>query len=523
MKCNSSLLVRRHAVWLTVISAATAPSFCQDNAPIPSEPAQQQALTLIKEVYGREWEAAKSLAQKQALAKKLLERANQSTDTANRYVLLKVARDVAAQAGDAELAFRAIDTMASRYDVDAYKLKGAALSQAAKSATLQKLRSTIAKLSLELIDQAVEKDDFVAAKYVGGLAVDAARKAKEYALVKQIVARNEEVEEIAKVYADIQEALATLKGNPVDPEANLEVGRYFCFVKGNWEHGLPVLALGVDGESKKLAVKELRGVSSAEDRAALGDGWWELASACEGTAQKRLQGRAEYWYRQALPGLTGLVKDRVEKRIAETTQNEIISRSTRTGAATTRSRKTEVTTSRRRMVGRPRILRYATREWEGSSSDYARYANLVFEVGMGKRNRNGYGESGIEIENVSKLTLAVQASAAFVGYSGDHANDYAGFVIDYHTKAGYTKRVALSFGFHNKKRWAAGPPWGTGRKFNELHSLGRRPMYSLDLEQFAPQGWDGRIWFTVMLQNSGTNTFVRAAIVSPKKWDTSKR
>ena len=51
---------------------------------------------------------------------------------------------MAAQAGDADLAFKAIDAMASRYEADAYKLKGAALSQAAKRLTDSRFRSVAA-------------------------------------------------------------------------------------------------------------------------------------------------------------------------------------------------------------------------------------------------------------------------------------------------------------------------------------------------------------------------------------------
>jgi len=288
-----------------------------DRSAVPSEAVQQQSLDLIKEVYGEEWEAAKSSAQRQSLATKLLNKAQESSDAANRYVLYKLARDIAAQSGDADLAFKAIDAMAARYEVDAYKLKGAALSQAAKSAVLQKHRSTIAKLSLELIDQAVEKDDFIAATYLGGLAIDVARKAREYALVKQIVARNEEVEDVAKAFADIQGALAKLKDDPVAPDANLAVGKYHCLLKGDWDRGLPMLVLSSDKELKKLAVKELGDVSATDEQVALGDGWWDLTLASEGVAKKQLERRAAYWYRKALPGLTGLVKDKTANRLSD--------------------------------------------------------------------------------------------------------------------------------------------------------------------------------------------------------------
>ena len=156
---------------LTLVIGADA----DDREPVPPDAAQQQALALVKEVYGQEWDAAKSSAQKQPLATKLLQKADESTDITNRYVLLDVARQMAAQTGDAELAFKANDAMVSRYNEDAYKQRGAALSVAAKSTSSSSHSAAVAKLSLDLIDEAVEKDDFVAAMYLGALAIFAAR------------------------------------------------------------------------------------------------------------------------------------------------------------------------------------------------------------------------------------------------------------------------------------------------------------------------------------------------------------
>lgn len=300
-----------------LIGASSQPAFsapAQDKSPMPPAEAQAKALALVKEVYGQEWEAAKTSAQKQALAAKLLQKATETTDATDRYVLLDVARGMAAQAGDAELAIKAIEAMSARYEVDAYRLKGAALAQAAKEASSAQ-SVAVAKLSLALIDEAVGRDDFVAAKYLGNIAVDAARKGRDTALAKDIVARNREIEEIGQAFAEIQDAWATLKQLPVDPDANLAVGRYYCLIKGNWNRGLPMLALGSDSDLKELAVKELEGATDAAGQVALGDGWWDLAGASEGVAQKQLQGRAAHWYRKALPALSGLVKDKVAGRV----------------------------------------------------------------------------------------------------------------------------------------------------------------------------------------------------------------
>jgi len=315
MTNGQSFLGVRQTLIVTVVLLTATSTPGQDKTPLPTDEAQAKALELIKEVYGQEWEDAQTAQEKVALATKLLGRTNESTDPTNRYVLLKVARDVAAQAGDADLAFRAIDTMASRYDVDAYKLKGAALSQAANSATHS---VAVARLSLELIDEAVEKDDLVAAKYLGNLALGAARKGRDGQLVKQVVARNKEVEEAAEAHAEIKDALLRLEDNPTDPETNLAVGKYYCFVKGNWDRGVSMLALSPDGKLKELAVKDLRGVSSAEEQVALADGWWDLAQEVGGPGRGALLRRAASWYAAAQEQLpSGLMKDKVATRLQD--------------------------------------------------------------------------------------------------------------------------------------------------------------------------------------------------------------
>ena len=96
----------------------------EKKSPLPDEAAQAKALKLAKEVYGEDWAAAKTPSQKRDLAQKLLRGADESeNDPAGRYVLLKLARDVATQAIDGLLAFEAIDKMAEQFQVDDVEMK----------------------------------------------------------------------------------------------------------------------------------------------------------------------------------------------------------------------------------------------------------------------------------------------------------------------------------------------------------------------------------------------------------------
>ena len=288
-----------------------------NKTPIPAEAAQAQATKLIKEVYGEEWNKAKTAAEKQALAKKLLGKANESKDDpASQFVLLRLARDIATQATDGQTAFQAIDAMAETFQVNSLEMKTAVLTKCAVFLRTPEQHNSASEEALKLVDQAVTQDKLTVANQLADLALAEARKAREKELITQAQSRITELAELAKSYEEVKTAKVTLEKTPDDPDANLIVGKYLCFVKGDWEKGVPMLALGKDEALKALAMQEIQRAVSSNEQAKLGDGWWSLAEKQKGTAKKQAQERAGYWYRKALPSLSGLMKDKVEKRVA---------------------------------------------------------------------------------------------------------------------------------------------------------------------------------------------------------------
>jgi hypothetical protein len=94
-------------------------------------------------------------------------------------------------------------------------------------------------------------------------------------------------------------------------------GRWYCFTVGTWGRGLPLLAKGADAELAQLAKQDLDGPENPPAQRKLGDQWWGLARNEKGPEQRGIQARAQRWYELALPGLTGLEKTEVEKRLTE--------------------------------------------------------------------------------------------------------------------------------------------------------------------------------------------------------------
>jgi hypothetical protein len=289
-----------------------------EKSPAPDAVTQAEAMKLIKEVYGDEYTKAKTSAEKQALAKKLLGKANENKDNpASQFVLLTLARDIAVQAEDRQTAFQSIGAMAEAFQVNGIEMKAASLSKLATAAQMASQHKSIATVALNLVDQAVAKDNFAVADELGKLALDEARKTGDKELIAQAQGRLSDLDRLTKEYADVSAARVTLAKTPDDPEANQVVGKYLCFAKGDWDKGSPMLALGKDETLKLVAKQELEGAASSTEQAKLGDVWWDLAEKQEGTTKKQVQARAGYWYQKALPGLSGLMKDKVEKRLRD--------------------------------------------------------------------------------------------------------------------------------------------------------------------------------------------------------------
>jgi hypothetical protein len=162
------------------------------------------------------------------------------------------------------------------------------------------------------MDEAISRNDFDNASKLSKCAHDAA--AKTYDKTYDNTLRRQ-VENRIRELPQVEAATKTLMKAPNDPDANTTLGRYRCFAKGDWYAALPMLAKGSDNVLKDLAAKDLQQPTKPEDQVAVGDAWWDLAKKDKRGAKEQLQGRAAHWYRQALPGLSGLEKDKVEGRL----------------------------------------------------------------------------------------------------------------------------------------------------------------------------------------------------------------
>lgn len=275
---------------------AAAGSFSR-KAPVPDATAIAETEATIHEEFKSYFSRPKA---KGELATRLFDSAKEASDEpVRRYVLLETARAKAVEAGDVELAGAALEKLTTKFEIDAVERADETLSGLGKTAKAPEQASALIELCKAAIDEAREFDRFEAARHGCEIAAAAARKIKETSLAKEFLAQTKQIAEDQKAYEAVAAARETLQTVADDPDANLVVGKFLCFIKGSWREGLEHLVRGGDAELKSLAEGDLSHPFEAERQAALGDRWWSVAETSPEREKQQVQAHAAWWYERA--------------------------------------------------------------------------------------------------------------------------------------------------------------------------------------------------------------------------------
>ncbi len=299
---------------LPLVTAASADEPAPIVAPVPGAAAQENAQRIVKDLFKDQIDGAKNAAGKLELAKMLLQKgADTQGDAAGEYVLLKMARDYALAAADAGVAMQCVEELAKNFQLDGLALRVETLTALAKATLPPAQAKSFAETASSVAEDALAVDNFEVAKQAAAIGLAAAKKTRDADLNKQLASRTKEIDSLEDAYRSVKKAQAQLDEKPLDAAANLAVGRYRVLAKGDWERGVPMLALGNDPKLKELAVLELDATDSADDLLKLGSSWAEYGATVEGSARDRVEARSLFWYAKALPLLNGLEKVKIEK------------------------------------------------------------------------------------------------------------------------------------------------------------------------------------------------------------------
>jgi sugar lactone lactonase YvrE len=296
-----------------------APQPPAGKSPVPDGPTLAAKVALVKKLFAEDYEAAKTRREAaQELAATLLKEAKQTKDDPElRFAALAQARDLAAETGDAVVALEAVDELVRHYPVKGVGMKTTALTTAAARVLTRPASEKVVEAALGLLDEALYEDDHEAARRLIEAAEAAGLKVKSLALFGHIDRRGQEVEAARKEFDRVRPFAERLAKDADDAEANFQMGRYTCLIRGHWERGAPLLAKGGHAGWKALAEQELARPKDPGRQTKVGDECHRLAEGEKGQAKRNLQHRALYWYEQALPKLEGLTRKRVEAEVRQ--------------------------------------------------------------------------------------------------------------------------------------------------------------------------------------------------------------
>ncbi len=315
----------------TVLLACILPLLpVQDDAPqkaraaVPGKDVQdklaRETQTLLKAQY-----AKRDPESRKALARMLMTEAAGASDKNQRFVFLTEARDLSADAGDFAGAFKAIDRIAAQYELPPPGTKGSATSMKLevlkeRKATMRSReeRVALAQAFLSVAREGIEAEDFPPAVEAAKAAASAARSAGQRDLAADAKEMADEISALEKAFKEARTAELALSVNPDDPEANLKIGRYYCFFKNDWARGVPCLAKGADARLKEVAEQELKDPQDPDQQAALGDAWFDLSKRDRISLNRKLYlDRAGTWYSRAVRNAKGLLEVKLRKRLGE--------------------------------------------------------------------------------------------------------------------------------------------------------------------------------------------------------------
>jgi serine/threonine protein kinase/WD40 repeat protein len=300
-----------------VAAAKAAPPASDPRRGVPSPESIAKAEKGVRDLYKDDYAKIKH-SEMSAFAERLLEQAGNITDDdVTLYVLLCEARDVAARAADAGLAFKAIDDLAARFAVDGRAMKAAALERAVREAHTPERSLLLADVARGLAEEVASADRYGDAARLAKLAESSALRSSDRALIASTMTRRKDLEFLQKAFEDLKPAAAVLVEKPDDADANLAMGRFLCLQKGDWTQGLPHLVQCSDERLKELAGKELGGIDNAQQEADLADAWREYARKERGLARNQALLHALTTLQRILPDLAGVTRIKAEKSIAQ--------------------------------------------------------------------------------------------------------------------------------------------------------------------------------------------------------------
>ena len=259
----------------------------QERNPVPGKEESRASLDLVREIYGDRYDAARSQKAKSELAREILDAADLEKDVVATHVLLELGRNIAINAGEVDLTIDFVNRLCDQYQVDAEDQRIKALTRLCAKVPVDQTESMIERVG-DACDSAIEKDRYGSIGQLVKALVKLTVRSRESEYREIALEMQKQLVVMRDLHEKVRPYLKNLEKNPADPEANLVVGKYYCFVKGVWTAGMECLAKSGEADFQSIAKLELQSPMTAESRLELADQWWELSARQENEDEKVL-------------------------------------------------------------------------------------------------------------------------------------------------------------------------------------------------------------------------------------------
>jgi formylglycine-generating enzyme required for sulfatase activity len=286
--------------------------------PVPPAAEQARMARQFDDVY--KLSERRSPQEQLELAKRLFQLGRESQGgPVEKFVYFCKAMETAGKAGNARLMLEVVDAMSAEFEVDALEGKQKVLADFIAGKAEPERIAACLDAADPVIAEALGAAKHDVALGIAEAAYRASQQSGDKDLRKRAFERRNDVRKQGERLKEVATARETLRASPDDAAANLAVGCWLSFERGDWEQGLPHLAKSSSAALKAVAAEELGSPpKDADAQVRLADAWWALAEKVEGKDREALMLHAGDWYAKAAAVLPkGFAKEKVESRLKD--------------------------------------------------------------------------------------------------------------------------------------------------------------------------------------------------------------
>lgn len=284
---------------------------------LPSDEALAAADKQMREAFKDEF-AEKDQGKRYQVVIRLEKEAEKQEDPALRLAYLREARDRAVKERMLPIAWRAVQRMASSFDINPaedYVRIVELLRDANKKLPRSKFVDEEAFVAvIAVLEEIKRADAFHLSKRALDIGAElAARHPKEF---KGVLERHQAaLDVIQQEHDNVKTFQERLKQDPGDRDAARAVGRYLAYYKEVWRDGAGLLRQTSDAPTAAAALKEYVNAGDPKLDVELADAWWAIAEDESAFPKGNIQARAKVRYYRALPRLSDEAQDRVVEKL----------------------------------------------------------------------------------------------------------------------------------------------------------------------------------------------------------------